>query len=49
MASVKKSHDKNLLNRVSQQLSKEMKTSKQSSINKFLTEITPDSSTEHSI
>jgi hypothetical protein len=41
-------HDKNLLNRFSQQLSKEIKTIKQSSINKFLTELTPDSSTEYS-
>jgi hypothetical protein len=42
-------HDTNLLNRVSQQLSKEIKTIKQSSINKFLTELTQDSSTEDSL
>jgi hypothetical protein len=34
--------------RVSQQLSMEIKTIKQSSINKFLTELTQDSSTEYS-
>jgi uncharacterized protein YhbP (UPF0306 family) len=42
-------HDKNLLNRVSQQLSKEIKTIKQSPINKFLTEFIPDSSIEYSL
>jgi hypothetical protein len=42
-------HDKILLNRVSQQLSKELKTIKQSSINKFLTELTQDSSTKYSL
>jgi hypothetical protein len=42
-------HVRNLLNRVSQQLSKEIKTIKQSSINKFLTEVTQDSSTEYSL
>jgi hypothetical protein len=42
-------YDKNLLNRASQQLSKEIKTIKHSSINKFLTELTQDSSTEYSL
>jgi hypothetical protein len=42
-------HDKNLINRASQQLSKEIKTIKQSSINKFLTELTQHSSTEYSL
>jgi RNA polymerase-interacting CarD/CdnL/TRCF family regulator len=42
-------HDKNLLNRASQQLSKEIKTIKQSSINKFLTALTQDSSTDYSL
>jgi hypothetical protein len=42
-------HDKNLLNRVSQQLPKEIKTIKQSLINKFLTELTQDNSTEYSL
>jgi hypothetical protein len=41
-------HDKNLLNRVSQQLSKEIKNIKQSSL-KFLTELTPDISSEYSL
>jgi hypothetical protein len=43
------SHDRNLLNRVSQQLSKEIRILKQSSINKFLTELTPHSSTKYSL
>jgi hypothetical protein len=42
-------HDKNLLNRVSQQLSKEIRYIEQSSIAKFLAELTPDSSTEYSL
>jgi hypothetical protein len=42
-------YDENLLNRISQRLSKEIKTIKQSSINKFLTELTQDSSTEYSL
>jgi hypothetical protein len=41
--------DKNLLNRASQQLSKEIKTIKQSPINKFLTELTQDSSSQYSV
>jgi hypothetical protein len=41
-------HDKNL-NRASQQLYKEIKTIKQSLINKFLTELTQDSSTDYSL
>jgi hypothetical protein len=39
-------HDKTLLNRADQQLSKGIRTIKQSSMNKFLTELTPDSSSE---
>jgi hypothetical protein len=42
-------HDKTLLNRISQQLSKEINNIKQSSLNKFLTDLTPDSSTEYSL
>jgi hypothetical protein len=42
-------HDKNLLNRASQQLSNEIKTIKQSSINNILTELTQDSSTDYSL
>jgi hypothetical protein len=42
-------HNKDIQNRVSQQLSKEIRTMKQSLINKFLTELTPDSSTEYSL
>jgi hypothetical protein len=38
-----------LLNRASQQLSKEIKNIKQTSINKFLTELTADNSTEYSL
>jgi hypothetical protein len=42
-------HNKILLDRVSQQLSKSMKNIKKSSIDKFPTELTPDSSTEYSL
>jgi hypothetical protein len=42
-------HDKNQLNRVSQQLPKKIKTIKQPPINKFLIELTQDSSTEYSL
>jgi hypothetical protein len=42
-------HDKPLLNRASQQLSKEIKNIKQTSINQFLTELTADNSTEYSL
>jgi hypothetical protein len=42
-------HDKNILNRASQQLSMEIKTIKQSSTIKFLTELTKDSSTDYSL
>jgi hypothetical protein len=42
-------HDKILLNRARQQLSKEIKTIKQSSIIKFLTELTQDGSTDYSL
>jgi hypothetical protein len=42
-------HDKILLNIVSQKLSNEIKTIKQSSINKFLTELSLDSNTEYSL
>jgi hypothetical protein len=42
-------HDKTLLNRASQQLSKEIKNIKQTSINQFLTELTADNSTEYSL
>jgi hypothetical protein len=41
--------DKTLLNRASQQLSKEIKNMKQTSINQFLTELTADNSTEYSL
>jgi hypothetical protein len=42
-------HDKILLNRLSQQLSKEIKTMKQSSINKFFTELTQYSNPGYSL
>jgi hypothetical protein len=42
-------HDKNLLKRVTQQLSKKIKTIKGSSINKFLTELSQDCSTDYSL
>jgi hypothetical protein len=40
---------KTLLNRASQQLSKEIKNIKQTSINQFLTELAADNNTEYSL
>jgi hypothetical protein len=42
-------HEKTLLNRASQQLSKEIKNIKQTLINQFLSEFTADNSTEYSL
>jgi hypothetical protein len=42
-------HDKNLLSRISQRLSKEIKTIKKSPIIRFLTESTADSGTDYSL
>jgi hypothetical protein len=42
-------NNKTLLNRAGQQLSKEIKNIKQTSINQFLTELTADNSTEYSL
>lgn len=42
-------HDKTLLNRASKTLSNEIKNVKQSSVNNYLTELTPDKSTEYSL